>query len=323
MSFSASEATLQQLIVETLKGHPGIRLAPKEIARYIIQTYPGRFREKERALGGSERLQDQLTREVYAHVDTVTRNNPVIGVDRSKKPMRLFFGDEEPVAVGAVASPVAPAPVRTRQPRPSTAPVDAEPPQDDPDEHSLYPLVIQFLREHLHISARRINEATSRNRRGRNGNKWLHPDIVGMEAQAQNWIELVRQCAMELPARKARLVSLEVKVRLTPATIRESFFQAVSNSLWANTAYLVATEVEGDDTLAELRMLCGLHGVGYIALDPETPQESRILIPAKVREEIDWASADRLARENADFQTYLDHVLNYLRTGKVVRGLWD
>jgi hypothetical protein len=300
---------------------------------------PGRFEEKARALGGTGPLVDQLCREVYANVETVTRNHPDIRLDRSKRPLRMFAADGAtgPAPITApISAPIAdvaaepPATVAAGIARPpASAPaaaVAAEPPEartDDAGEHALYEPLIRYLRDGLGVFAKRIDEGRSRNRRGRNGNKWLHPDVVGMEAPARDWSDLVRQCAMELPARKARLVSLEVKVRLTGANIREAFFQAVSNSLWANTAYLVATEVEGDDTLAELRMLCALHGVGYLSLDAETPEESRVLIPARVREEIDWASADRLARENADFQAYLEHVLNYLRTGRVVRGLWE
>ena len=97
----------------------------------------------------------------------------------------------------------------------------------------------------------------------------------------------------------------------------------MSNSLWANRAYLAATEVKGQDTLEELTVLCSLHGVGYIAIDPENVSESRILIPARERDEVDWASANRIAQENADFRAYLKQVLNYLHTGQVVLQLWD
>jgi hypothetical protein len=33
------------------------------------------------------------------------------------------------------------------------------------------------------------------------------------------------------------------------SNVRECFFQAVSNSSWANFGYLVAAEIEGQDTL--------------------------------------------------------------------------
>jgi hypothetical protein len=144
-----------------------------------------------------------------------------------------------------------------------------------------------------------------------------------MSAPGEEWTDVVRECAMLMPTRKVQLVSIEVKLRLSAGDIRESFFQAVSNSLWANQAYLAALEVRGEDTLRELQMLCSLHGVGYIAIDNENFTESRVLIPPREREEVDWASANRIADENGDFSEYLANVLNYLKTGKVQHKLWD
>lgn len=93
--------------------------------------------------------------------------------------------------------------------------------------------------------------------------------------------------------------------------------------MWANRAYLAASEVKGTDTLTELQMLCSLHGIGYISIDPNNYQETRVMIPAREREEVDWASANRIAVENGDFEEYLSNVLNYLRTGKVMPRLWE
>lgn len=330
-----SDAPLHRLVADEIRANPGLKFSPSELGDIIAAKHPRRFESKAQKLGGPDRLIAQLRQEVYANVPAILQNNPDIAVDRSKRPMQLFLAGGENTK--AIATP-RPAPNDLKPlTTPSRSKVETERRADFPGpeigtaadddierrERALYAPLIQYLRAELRVFAKRINESGSSNRRGRHGNKWLHPDIVGMEAPPEAWSDLVRQCAVELPSTRARLVSLEVKRRLSLGTVREAFFQAVSNSLWANTAYLVATEVEGDETLAELRMLCSLHGVGYIALDPETPAESRVLIPARMREEIDWASADRLARENEDFRSYLDHVLNYLRTGKVVKGLWD
>jgi len=53
--------------------------------------------------------------------------------------------------------------------------------------------------------------------------------------------------------------------------VREAFFQAVSNSTWANNGYLVAREIQGAETMNELRILAGLHGIGFILLDFDAP----------------------------------------------------
>ena len=49
---------------------------------------------------------------------------------------------------------------------------------------------------------------------------------------------------------------------------RESFFQAVSYSSWANEGYLVAAEIiQDDELLSELECLSIAFGIGIIQLD--------------------------------------------------------
>jgi hypothetical protein len=136
-------------------------------------------------------------------------------------------------------------------------------------EADLYPVLQTFLLERESIVSKRIREQTSSNRRGRNGNKWLHPDIVGMHAPGREWLEVVRRCSRELPTRKAKLVAVEVKRVLSAGDVRQHFFQTVSNGTWANRAYLAAAEIRGEDTWRELETLCAAHGVGY---NPDRPR---------------------------------------------------
>jgi uncharacterized protein len=74
---------------------------------------------------------------------------------------------------------------------------------------------------------------------------------------------------------------------------------------------------------SQLRMLSGLHGIGFIQLDTENPAESQILIPARERQEIDWANCNRLASENADFQDFISLVCQFYQTGKAKPADWD
>jgi len=189
-------------------------------------------------------------------------------------------------------------------------------------EADLYPVLQTFFLERESVVTKRIREQTSSNRRGRYGNKWLHPDIVGMHAPGRDWLEVVRRCSRELPTCKAKLIAVEVKGTLSAGDVRQHFFQTVSNSTWADRAYLAACEIRGEDTWRELETLCAAHGIGYIRIDPEDPDGCRILIPARERDEVDWASANRIAAENADFREYLQNVLNYLQTGALMERLW-
>lgn len=105
--------------------------------------------------------------------------------------------------------------------------------------------------------------------------------------------------------------------------MREAFFQTVSNSSWANFGYLVANEIEGAETLKELRMLSSLHGIGFIRLDSENPSESQIMIPAKERNEIDWDITNRLTEENKDFLEYIKLIRQFYQTGELRHSDWN
>jgi Uncharacterized protein conserved in bacteria len=187
----------------------------------------------------------------------------------------------------------------------------------------LYPLLSHYLWSEFGIYSKRIDEKRSSNKRGPNGNRWLYPDLVGMEDLGADWHRIVRDCVQQYSDKRTKLWSFEVKLLINRSNVRECFFQTVSNSSWANFGYLVAAEIGGGDTLKELRMLSAAHGIGLIQLDPESPSESQILIPARERQEIDWDSANRLATENKDFLEYIKLVKQFYQTGEARPGDWD
>lgn len=168
----------------------------------------------------------------------------------------------------------------------------------------------------------RIDERKSSNKKEPQGNKWLYPDVVGMEDLTADWHQEVKNLVKEYPDRKAKLWSFEVKLLLNRSNVREAFFQAVSNSSWANYGYLAVARIGDADTLKELRMLFALHGIGLIQLDVENPAESQILVPARERFEVDWATCNRLAQENKDFMRFIRLVRQFHQTGDPHLG-WD
>lgn len=123
--------------------------------------------------------------------------------------------------------------------------------------------------------------------------------------------------------KKTKLWSFEVKKLLNRSNVREAFFQAVSNSSWANFGYLVVADIEGTDTLKELRMLFSLHGIGLIQIDTENPSESQILIPARERGDVDWATCNRLTDENKDFLSFVKLVRQFHQTSDPRKKDWD
>lgn len=117
--------------------------------------------------------------------------------------------------------------------------------------------------------------------------------------------------------RQLRLWSFEVKLLINRSNARETYFQAVSNSSWANYGYLVASAFEGADTLKELGILYAVHGIGIIRLDVNAPSESEILVPARERRDVEWPMCSRLAHENADFRSFMRKVRQFYQTGDI------
>lgn len=193
----------------------------------------------------------------------------------------------------------------------------------DLSEFELYPVLIDYLRSEHQLNCMRIDEKRSKNSRGNGGNQWLHPDIVAMEALAQDWHKHVKTCVHAGGGQSVRLWSFEVKKELTMGNVRKGFFQAVSNSSWANEAYLVATDIADSKVEHELRMLSALHGIGVILLNTENPSESELLLPALKRPQIDWQSVNRIVEENQDFSDFIDLVSNYYQTGRLRTKDWD
>ena len=58
----------------------------------------------------------------------------------------------------------------------------------------------------------------------------------------------MRNCVKQGAGQSVRLWSFEVKKELNVSNARKSFFQAVSNSSWANEGYLVATSISDGDS---------------------------------------------------------------------------
>ena len=138
--------------------------------------------------------------------------------------------------------------------------------------------------------------------------EWLHPDLVGFWFPFQDYNkELLALSGNGLSI--ARFFSFELKRELTFGNLRESFFQAVSNSTWAHEGYLVAANIDDSEELRdELSRLSGSFGIGVIELDLADPQLSQVLFPAKSRDSIDWDGANKLAKENPDFRQFLENV---------------
>ena len=151
---------------------------------------------------------------------------------------------------------------------------------------------------------------------------WLYPDLVGLQDLSVGWNSKVRDCVKLYSDKMSKLWSFELKKAITPSNVREYFFQAVSNSSWANFGYLVACEID-DQSLEELRILSNLHGIGFIKLIVKNYQDSQIIIPSQEKKEIDWSIVNRLSK-NTDYKEYITLITGIYKSDKYERSAkWD
>lgn len=149
-------------------------------------------------------------------------------------------------------------------------------------------------------------------------NEWLHPDLVGVYFPFRDYKSETLEIQNHLSITSIKLFSFELKISLNFGNLRQSFFQAVSNSSWANEGYLVALKIDDDPTFKdEVRRLNNAFGIGIIKLNPENVFESEIIFPSKINQEIDWDTVNRLANENSDFSDFLKLITEDCKLGKV------
>ena len=70
-------------------------------------------------------------------------------------------------------------------------------------------------------------------------------------------------------------------------------------------------------------MLSALHGIGVIQLDREDSTDSQIMLPARERTDVDWATCNRLTEENSDFRQFMTLVRQFYQTGDLRPQDWD
>ncbi|MCO8058519.1 HrgA protein [Acinetobacter towneri] len=308
-----------QKIVAFLKSNPNQKFTARKIAEAILNLYPQDYLEKRNnpRFSTDAELINQIVAEIGAHKNAILKAEPLIQLQDKPRP-RLYWYDPNIISNSLkIDTQNEPADFDDQQEVISTLTTKIL------SEYDLYPVLIEYLSKELQLFSLRIDEKKSSNNRGQNGNQWLHPDIVAMQPIDKKWHELIRTCVKHGSGQNVRLWSFEVKKELTGSNIRSSFFQAVSNSSWANEGYLVATSISTNEVEEELRMLSALHGIGVILLNPENPTESEILLPARRRSEVDWQSINRILTENLDFKNFIELVSIYYQTGRIRSQDWN
>lgn len=308
--------TRVEMIIETLRANPDRKFTARELAAEFVEIYPAEMAKKLRnpRYNTKEKLLTQLAAEIGGKRTTVAKQRCANVATQDKPRPRLYYWDTNPQQTAETVS----------EPDDFAETQELDLPQVtlSYSEQELYPLLIEFLHKEYGLYSQRIDEKTSKNSHGNGGNHWLHPDVVALEPLDQHWDAVVKDCVRHGNDSSIRLWSFEVKKLLTKGNVRQYFFQAVSNSTWANFGYLVATGLS-NDVEPELQMLASLHGIGVLLLNTESLFDSQILIPARERTNIDWQSVNRIVSENTDFHRFVEQVGIYSQTGRLVKSVWN
>jgi len=170
------------------------------------------------------------------------------------------------------------------------------------EERDLHKLLSSYLKNTGIYSKTIFHEQSTY---GKDSNQtWTHPDMVGIRflnlqtKASQNFLKAINRVDT------FKLSSYEIKKEInTDAELKKAFFQAVSNSSWANYGYLVAFEFS-DSLAEEIERLNQSFGIGVIELNAN-PYQSKILFQSKYRD-LDFKTIGKLCKINKEFEKFIE-----------------
>jgi hypothetical protein len=169
------------------------------------------------------------------------------------------------------------------------------------EERDLHKFLCSYLKNSGTYSKTIFHEQSN----GKDNNQiWTHPDMVGIKflnlqtKASQNFLKSINRVDT------FKMSSYELKKEInSDSELKKAFFQAVSNSSWANYGYLVAFEFN-DSLNEEMTRLNQSFGIGIIELNAN-PYQSKILFPATFRD-LDFKTIDKLCKMNSEFNKFIE-----------------
>lgn len=169
------------------------------------------------------------------------------------------------------------------------------------EERDLHKLLSSYLKNADTYSKTIFHEQSN----GKDSNQiWTHPDMIGIKflnlqtKASQNFLKSINRVDT------FKLSSYELKREInSDSELKKAFFQAVSNSSWANYGFLVAFEFS-DSLNEEMARLNQSFGIGIIELDAN-PYQSKVLFPAIYRD-LDFKTIDKLCKMNKEFEKFIE-----------------
>jgi hypothetical protein len=275
-------------IVKCLQVNVGEQLTARQIAEWIFENYPKESREKQersrakvKPLITTNDLIRQIEREIIALFPRLKRMYPNLSMT-GEKPRKLSFTHVTEDVSEVVTF------------------LDKEYLNS---EQRLYPILMNYLSITLGIDSKIIYKNKINPDLGLIGNSWLYPDIIGAKLHNSENNSLVTGTKED----KYIYYAFELQLSINVSSVREIYFQTLSNCGWANYGYLVITDIIQKNVLNDLILLNELYGIGLIKFVPNDFSKSKILIEAK-GDFYNKKSFTAFIKNNEIFSDFIDYI---------------
>ena len=187
---------LTDTVIDFLQSNPEQKFTARDIADWIFAEHPDECRKKKnrsQVIESDSALVQQIAAEIGARRPFLQKKEEKIKFTEGR-PRKYYFTLKSDTQEILDAD-------RTEIRNSSSAGIVKT------AELELYPRLSDFLRTELNVYSMRIDEKTSSNSRRSGGNKWLHPDVVGVENLTENWHPEIKDCVKQYADKKTRLWS--------------------------------------------------------------------------------------------------------------------
>jgi len=193
-------------------------------------------------------------------------------------------------------------------------------------EYDLHPVLVKFVFDRFNVYSKTINALKVKNR-GNKINKWSNPDVVGANFSLLNLNDIFQSEVEKqglISSKVTQFFSFELKLKIDKSNLTECYFQAVSNSSWANFGYLVVGDLDKDKNfISNLIRLNSGYGIGVIHLNINEPEKSEIIVSAREREEVDINFMNYLSVLNEDFYGFIKDSKKIISSKKIEKNCFD
>ena len=196
-------------------------------------------------------------------------------------------------------------------------------PDHEQYERKLHAVLVKYLYSNKYFSCFTktiFHEKSGKVKKGKN--YWIHPDLIGIHfPYIDDYEKITLNLSSILGEKLYKIYSFEMKVNINSSNLREYYFQAVSNSSWANEGYLVAPNIsENDEFINELSLLNNAFGIGVIKLNIEIPEQSEILFYSKNKNYLDINMLDKLISKNDDVKKIFNNIIESNKLSRLIEN---